>query len=86
MRQKLSFFAILSRQTSILGPGAGIWVQDDGRQSDWLLYPQSVHIKPIKPMKTHLKTHKIGPKIGFFRHFKSPNPDFGPRRMDLGAG
>jgi len=82
----LSFFAILSRQTPILGPGTWIWVQDDGRQSDWLLDPQSVRIKPIKPMKTHHKTHEIGPKTEFFRHFKSLNPDFGPKLMDLGAG
>ena len=30
----------------------------------------------MKPMKIHLKTHKIVPKIEFSRNFNSPNPDF----------
>ena len=37
-----------------------IWVLEDDHQSNWLIYPQFVH---MKPMKTHLKTHKIGQKI-----------------------
>ena len=40
--------------------GSSIWVQDDDPQSKWLPHPQFVC---IKPMKIHLKTHKIGPKI-----------------------
>ena len=34
-------------------------------------------------MKTHLKAHRIGPKIGFSHNFMLLNPDFGPRHMDL---
>jgi len=37
-------------------------------------------------MKTHLKTHKIEPKIEFSRNFNLPNPDFGHRLMELGGG
>ena len=77
--QQLGFLAILSHQTPFLGPGIWICVYDDANQSKWLPHPQFVHIKPMKP---HLKTHKIG----FSRDFKSPNPDFGPRHMDLGVG
>ena len=37
-------------------------------------------------MKTHLKTHKSGLKIEFSPDFKSLNPDFEPRLMNLGVG
>ena len=41
--------------------------------------------KPIKIMITHLKTDKIGPKIGSYHDFKSSKLDFWPGHMDLGV-
>ena len=51
---------------------------DDGNQSICLPYSPFVFIRCIKPIKIHLKAHKIG----FHHNFKSPNCNFGPRHMD----
>jgi len=50
----------------------------DGNQSICLPYSPFVFIRCIKPIKIHLKAHKIG----FHHNFKSPNCNFGPRHMD----
>ena len=86
--QKMGFSRIivfLASRTTFLTQSHGFWHR---RKANG---PQSyiLHIlwaeKLIKPMKTHFKTHKIGPKIGFCYNFKLLYTDFGPRHMDLGV-
>ena len=84
--QKLGFIAFWSLWNHIFDPDTWFGALNEGKWSTVIHYPHFVCRKPIKPMKTHLKTHKIGPKIGFSHNFKLLNLDFGSRHMDLGVG
>ena len=60
LSQKLGFIEILRSGNPILDPGTWIGMKDESNWVKSLPDPQFVCIKPIKPMKTHFKTHKIG--------------------------
>ena len=62
--QKLGFIAILCHQTPILVPVLVVTSSTvDGKWSTLLHYAQFICIKPVKPMKIHLKPIKIGQKL-----------------------
>ena len=69
----MGFITIFSHKTQIVGPGAQTEMWDDGNWFKSLPNPQFVCMKPIKPLKKHLKSHKIGQKIMFHRNFQEQN-------------
>ena len=83
---KIGFYRDFKSPNPDFGPGQMDLCVNNDNQPKWLLHPQLVCIKPIKPMKTYLRTPKIGPKIGCYLNFKLPNPDFWPGHMDLSVG
>ena len=78
----MGFITIFSHKTQIVGPGAQTGMWDDGNWFKSLPNPQFVCMKPIKPLKKHLKTHKIGQKIGFHHNFYEQNTNCWSKCID----
>ena len=86
IQTKIGFIEIVSYWNPILVPCTWIGMQDDSMWVKSLTDPQYVCMEPIEPMKTHWKTHKIGPKFSFITILSHQTPIFGPKHIDWDVG